>query len=37
MKMFFIGRWKDGKLGTVHLQRPYGKFGAVVFLKKNKL
>ena len=32
-----VGRWKDGKLGTVHLQRPYGKFGAVVFLKKNKL
>lgn len=31
------GRWKDGKLGTVHLQRPYGKFGAVVFLKGNKL
>jgi hypothetical protein len=30
-------RWKDGKLGTVHLQRPYGKFGAVVFLKGNKL
>jgi len=31
------GRWKDGKLGTVHLQRPCGKFGAVVFLKGNKL
>jgi hypothetical protein len=30
-------RWKDGKIGTVHLQRPYGKFGAVVFLKNNKL
>jgi hypothetical protein len=30
-------RWNDGKLGTVHLQRPYGKFGAVVFLKGNKL
>ena len=30
-------RWKDGKLGTIHLQRPYGKFGAVVFLKGNKL
>jgi hypothetical protein len=30
-------RWKDGKLGTVHLQRPYGKFGAVVFLKGSKL
>jgi hypothetical protein len=32
-----VGRWKDGRLGTVHLQRPYGKFGAVAFLKKNKL
>ncbi len=31
------GRWKDGKLGTVHLQRPYGKYGAVVFLKGQKL
>jgi hypothetical protein len=30
-------RWNDGKLGTVHLQRPYGKFGAVVFLKGEKL
>jgi hypothetical protein len=30
-------RWSDGKLGTVHLQRPYGKFGAVVFLKGGKL
>ncbi len=31
------GRWRDGKLGTVHLQRPYGEFGAVVFLKGDKL
>ncbi len=31
------GRWKDGRLGTVHLQRPYGKYGAVVFLKGQKL
>jgi hypothetical protein len=30
-------RWSDGRLGTVHLQRPYGKFGAVVFLKGEKL
>jgi hypothetical protein len=30
-------RWNDGKLGTLHLQRPYGKFGAVVFLKGEKL
>jgi hypothetical protein len=31
------GRWKDGRLGTVHLQRPYGKYGAVAFLKGQKV
>ncbi|HMF76692.1 MAG TPA: Gfo/Idh/MocA family oxidoreductase [Bryobacteraceae bacterium] len=31
------GRWKNGRLGTIHLQRPYGKYGAVVFLKDQKL
>src|SRR5947209_10309276 len=31
------GRWKDGRLGTVHLQRPYGKYGGVAFLKGQKL
>jgi hypothetical protein len=31
------GRWKDGRLGTVHTQRPYGKYGGVVFLKGQKL
>lgn len=31
------GRWSDGRLGTVHLQRPYGKYGGVVFLKGQKL
>ncbi|MFL6351068.1 MAG: Gfo/Idh/MocA family oxidoreductase [Bryobacteraceae bacterium] len=31
------GRWKDGRLGTVHLQRPYGKYGAVVYLKDKNL
>lgn len=31
------GRWNDGRLGTVHLQRPYGKYGGVVFLKGEKL
>lgn len=31
------GRWKDGRLGTIHLQRPYGKYGAVVFLKGKRL
>jgi Oxidoreductase family, NAD-binding Rossmann fold len=31
------GRWQDGRLGTVHLQRPYGKYGAVVYLKDKSL
>ncbi|HEX3681243.1 MAG TPA: Gfo/Idh/MocA family oxidoreductase [Bryobacteraceae bacterium] len=31
------GRWKDGKLGTVHTQRPYGKYGGVVFRKDRTL
>ena len=31
------GKWRDGRLGTVHLQRPYGKYGAVVFLKGEKV
>ncbi len=31
------GRWKDGRIGTVHLQRPYGKYGGVVFLKNRTL
>jgi hypothetical protein len=31
------GRWKDGRLGTVHTQRPYGKYGGVVFLKDRTL
>ena len=31
------GRWKDGRLGTVHLQRPYGKYGGVVYLKDEGL
>jgi len=26
-----VGRWKDGKLGTVRTLRPYGDYGAVVF------
>jgi hypothetical protein len=30
------GRWKGGQLGTLHLQRPYGKYGGVVFLKGEK-
>lgn len=31
------GRWKDGRLGTVHTQRPYGKYGGVVFLEDRTL
>ena len=31
------GKWRDGRLGTVHLQRPYGKYGAVVFLQGEKV
>lgn len=31
------GRWKDGRLGTVHTQRPYGKYGGVVFRKDRTL
>lgn len=31
------GVWKDGRLGTVHLQRPYGKYGGVVYLKDKGL
>jgi len=26
-----VGRWKDGRLGTVRALRPYGPYGAVVF------
>jgi Oxidoreductase family, NAD-binding Rossmann fold len=26
-----VGRWKDGRIGTVRALRPYGDFGAVVF------
>jgi hypothetical protein len=31
------GRWKDGRLGTLHLQRPYGKHGGVVYRKDKSL
>ena len=31
------GKWKDGRLGTVHLQRPYGKYGAVTFHRDQKI
>ena len=31
------GRWADGRLGVVHLERPYGKYGAIAFVKKEKI
>lgn len=30
-----VGRWKDGRLGTVHALRPQGDYGAAVFLPKG--
>jgi hypothetical protein len=30
-------RWKDGKIGTVRALRPYGDYGAVVFLPDRKV
>ena len=29
-----VGRWKDGRLGTVRVLRPYGPYGAIVFRPK---
>jgi hypothetical protein len=29
-----VGRWKDGRTGTVRVLRPYGPYGAVVFRPK---
>jgi hypothetical protein len=29
-----VGRWKDGRIGTVRATRPYGDYGAVVFRPK---
>ena len=31
-----VGRWKDGRIGTVRALRPYGTYGAVVFRKNAK-
>ena len=31
-----VGKWKDGRLGSVRSLRPYGKFGAVVFRPDEK-
>jgi hypothetical protein len=30
-----VGRWKDGKIGTVRANRPYSDYGAVVFRAKE--
>ena len=32
-----VGRWKDGRLGTVRALRPYGKYGAVAFGRDQKV
>ncbi|HKW96748.1 MAG TPA: Gfo/Idh/MocA family oxidoreductase [Bryobacteraceae bacterium] len=32
-----VGRWKDGRLGSVRALRPYGEFGAVVFRANQKI
>ncbi len=32
-----VGRWKDGRLGVLHVERPYSKYGAVVFKEKTQL
>jgi predicted dehydrogenase len=29
------GKWKDGRIGVVHVKRPYAGFGAVLFTKKD--
>jgi hypothetical protein len=31
------GKWSDGRLGSVHLQRPYGRYGGIVYLKNQNL
>ncbi len=28
-----VGRWKGGRIGTIRALRPYGKYGAVAFLR----
>jgi hypothetical protein len=30
-----VGRWKDGRIGSVRVLRPYGGYGAVVFRGKQ--
>ena len=31
------GKWRDGRVGTIHLQRPYGRYGGIVYLKDQKV
>ena len=31
------GKWSDGRMGVVHLERPYGKYGGIAFLKGEKI
>ena len=31
------GCWSDGRLGVIHLERPYGTYGAITFLKGEKI
>ena len=31
MRDVMVGRWKDGRIGTVRALRPYSDYGAVVF------
>jgi Oxidoreductase family, NAD-binding Rossmann fold len=30
-----VGRWKDGRIGSVRALRPYGSYGAIVFRNKE--
>lgn len=30
-----VGKWKDGRTGTVHVLRPYGGYGSTVFREKT--
>jgi hypothetical protein len=32
-----VGRWKDGRIGTIRAIRPYGPYGAVVYRDKQVL
>jgi hypothetical protein len=32
-----VGRWKNGRLGTVRALRPYGKYGAVAYGRDQKV